>query len=188
MPWWFGLGWGWWRRVCDPVTFLSLQSVCFIIFWGRGWRGGGIWVENKGYRKLLKVLSWGCWPGLLFLSSFGRALRAQCSCLSWAAAVSALVSEQGGACRCSCSPSRVSGAAWLCPSPAASYLITWLLQFLFLFSEGTFLSQEMAPVRGSSGSAEELLCSSRGSATAAGAAGPKSFTGLVGGVTERSQQ
>lgn len=32
VPWWFGLGWGWWRRVCDPVTLLSLQSVCFIIF------------------------------------------------------------------------------------------------------------------------------------------------------------
>lgn len=90
------------------------------------------------------------------------------------------------ACRCSCSPSRVPGAAWLCPSPAASCLmpvITWLLQFLFLFSEGTFLSQEMAPVRGSC-SAEELLCSSQGSAAAAGAAGPKSFAGLAGGVTE----
>lgn len=31
VPWWLGLGWGWWRRVCDPVTRLSLQSVCFII-------------------------------------------------------------------------------------------------------------------------------------------------------------
>lgn len=85
-------------------------------------------------------------------------------------------------CRCSCSPLWVPGAAWLCPSPAASYLvsvITSLLQLLFLSSEGMFVSQEMAPVCGGSGSAEELLlCSSQGSAAAPEAAGPKSFAGL----------
>lgn len=56
-------------------------------------------------------------------------------------------------CCCSCSPLRVPGAAWLCPSPAESYLvsvITWLLQLLFLSSKGMFVSQEMAPVCGSS--------------------------------------
>lgn len=85
-------------------------------------------------------------------------------------------------CRCSCSPLWVPGAAWLCPSPAVSYLmsvITWLLQLLFLFSEGMFVSQEMAPECGSSGSAVELLlCSSQGSAAAPQAAGPKPFAGL----------
>lgn len=178
VPWWFGLGWGWWRRVCDPVTLLSLQSVCFFIF-GGAWVGG-IWVENKGYRKLLKALSCGCSPGLL--RGFGRALRAQGSRLSWALQ-----------CLCLCQsrevpalglslflqPPWVPGAAWLCPSPAASYLvsvITWLLQLLFLSGEGTFVSQEMAPECGSSGSAVELLlCSSQGSAAAPEAAGPKSL-------------
>lgn len=76
-------------------------------------------------------------------------------------------------CCCSCSPLRVPGAAWLCPSPAESYLvsvITWLLQLLFLSSKGMFVSQEMAPVW--------QLCSSQGSAAAPGTAGPKSFIGL----------
>lgn len=140
-------------------------------------------MENKGYRKLLKALSCGCSPGLL--RGFGRALRAQGSRLSWALQ-----------CLCLCQsrevpalglslflqPPWVPGAAWLCPSPAASYLvsvITWLLQLLFLSGEGTFVSQEMAPECGSSGSAVELLlCSSQGSAAAPEAAGPKSFAGL----------
>lgn len=113
----------------------------------------GIWVENKGCRKLLKVLSCGCSPGLL-RGCCRAAVGGLCSCLSWAAAVSVFVSEQGCQSQlwdwcCSCSPLRVPGAAWVHPSPAASYLmsvITWFLQLLFLSSKGMFVSQEMAPV------------------------------------------
>lgn len=79
VPWWFGLSWGWWRRVCDPVTFLSLQSVCFIIFWGG--RGGG----EFGWKIKDLEASKGAFLWLqprtapwLFQSGFGRALRAQC--------------------------------------------------------------------------------------------------------------
>lgn len=131
----------------------------------------GIWVENKGYRKLLKALSCGCSPGLLHGCSRAALGGSEGSGLAFElGSCSVCVCVRAGRCqlwdyRCFCSPLWVPGAAWLCPSPAASSLvsvITWLLQLLFLSTEGTFVSQAMAPECGSSGSAEELLfCSSR---------------------------
>lgn len=55
VPWWFGLGRVEWRSGCHLVTPFK-SAVCVLYdFWG----AGGIWVENKGYRKLQKALSYG---------------------------------------------------------------------------------------------------------------------------------
>lgn len=68
--------------------FLSLQILCFMFSWG----AGGIWVGSEGYRKLQEALSCG-YKGLLrglLNSSFGMSIGAECTCISWAAAMCVL--------------------------------------------------------------------------------------------------
>lgn len=55
VPWSFGLGWVGWRSGCDPV--ITSKSAVSVLYDFSG--VGGIWVENKGSRKLQKALSCG---------------------------------------------------------------------------------------------------------------------------------
>lgn len=131
---WAGLKGG-----CDPVTLFQ-SAVCVLYdFWGVGEFGWKIKDIGSFSKRFLVATAKGLLHGLL-RGSFGKGIGAECPCLSWAAAMCVLISEQtypaqsSGQVSVPAASRRAQGAAisplFMLPASYFVSIIVWLLKFL----------------------------------------------------------